>query len=128
MPISISIRTILLIDAAACAIMGAMLAGFPGLLNRWTLIPELLLFYAGISLFPVALFIAVTALLHPLMRRAVECVIAGNILWVIGSIALPGLTTMNGLGAAFILAQALAVALLTWLEYAGLQSANRSRA
>jgi glucose uptake protein GlcU len=105
-----------------------MLAGFPGLLNRWTLIPELLLFYAGISLFPVALFIAVTALRHPLMHRAVECVIAGNVLWVIGSIALLGLTTMNGLGAAFILTQALAVALLTWLEYAGLYSASRSRA
>jgi hypothetical protein len=129
MPNTNSIRTILLVDAATCASMGALLIPYADFLNRWTQIPEMLLFYAGLSLFPVALFMVVAAVRRPLMRWAVDIVIAGNVLWVIGSaVLLAGLIPVNSYGAAFILFQAGAVALLAWLEFAELRSAASSGA
>lgn len=121
-----SIRTILLVDAAACTAMGALLALYADLINRWTLIPEPLLFYAGLSLFPIALFMLVAALRTPPLPWALNIIVAGNVLWVIGSAALLlGLIPVNGYGAAFILIQAVAVAVLAWLEQIQLRSAIR---
>jgi hypothetical protein len=129
MPNTNPIRTLLLVDAATCAAMGALLVPYADLLNRWTHRPEPLLFYAGLSLFPIALFMVVAALRRPLMRWAVHITIAGNVLWVIGSAALLlGLIPVNSYGAAFILFQALAVALLAWLEHVQLRSAIASGA
>jgi hypothetical protein len=129
MPNKNSIRTILLVDAATCTAMGALLAAYAEFLHRWTQIPEPLLFYVGLGLFPVALFMAATAPRQPLMRWAVDIIIAGNGLWVIGSVALLlRLIPVNGYGVAFILFQALVVALLAWLELVQLRSAIASGA
>ena len=53
------LRTILLFDAATCAVIGAALALASGPIARFTYIPPSLLFYAGLSLFPIAAFIAI---------------------------------------------------------------------
>ena len=117
------LRTILLFDAATCAVMGAALALASGPIARFTYIPPSLLFYAGLSLFPIAAFIAIVA-----MRPApatVWLVILGNLGWVAGSALLlvSSWIAPNGLGYAFIAVQAAAVAIITKLEHGALRQA-----
>jgi hypothetical protein len=116
------LRTVLLVDAATCVATGLLMALGAGILADVTAIPALLLLYAGISLFPVAVFIALVAM-YGLVAPAVWGVIAGNALWVAGSVLLlvDGLISPNPLGYVFIGGQAVAVAVLAELEYFGLR-------
>lgn len=130
MPIAVfplSLRRVLLADAITCAAMGALLTAAAGPLSTMTRIPESLLLYAGIILFPVALFMSVVGLRRPLNRPAVGIVVAGNLGWIAASLALFGFLSPNMLGVIFILAQAAAVALLSWLELGGSAHARRTR-
>jgi hypothetical protein len=58
-----------------------------------------------------------------LSRSGVAAVIAGNVLWVAASIAVLFLLSPSPLGHVFVIAQAVAVAALAELEYAGLRRA-----
>ena len=51
---------------------------------------------------------------------AVQVIVAGNVLWAVGSVILPiaGLIAPNGLGWLFILGQAMVVAMFAGLEWA----------
>jgi hypothetical protein len=55
------LHTVLLVDAATCVATGTLMALGADILAEFTAIPGLLLRYAGISLFPVAAFIALVA-------------------------------------------------------------------
>lgn len=114
-------RSIVLLDAATCAGMGALLIAASEPLAVLTALPPALLFYAGLALLPVAVFM-VLAVLRPVPLLA-WLVIAGNLLWVLESFALllSGWVAPNALGAALIAGQALAVAALSLLEYAALR-------
>jgi hypothetical protein len=101
--------------------MGVLLSLAPGAIGELTSIPEPLLRYAGLSLFPIAAFIAVLALYRDADAKWLWLVIFGNALWVAASFALLiGLIEPNLIGVALIVAQALAVAALTWLEVVAL--------
>jgi hypothetical protein len=117
------LRTVLLIDAATCLGAGALMALGATLLAHLTAIPPGLLLYAGLSLFPIAAFMALTATQSPVPPLLVWIIIAGNAFWVAGSVWLmiSGWITPNALGYGFITVQALAVAVLAKLEYDGLQ-------
>lgn len=122
MPINSSsspLRTLLLLDAATCTGMGAILTLAAAPLAAWTAIPASLLFYAGAVLFPVAVFMGMVAMRALANRTAVWLVVAGNGLWVAASLGLlvGGWIAPNALGQAFIVAQALAVALFAVLEH-----------
>jgi hypothetical protein len=82
-----------------------------------------LLLYAGLSLFPVAIFIGLVGTRETLAPPAVWVVIVGNALWVAGSVLLlfGGMIAPNAWGYVFIGAQAAAVAVLAELEYFGLR-------
>ncbi|WP_308365818.1 MULTISPECIES: hypothetical protein [unclassified Microbulbifer] len=122
----ISLRQILLADAVTCAAMGILLTLAHDSIGSLTQIPELLLIYAGFSLFPIAVFMLLVALFWLHRPPAVWLVIAGNGLWVAGSLALiSGLISVNIFGIAFIGIQALAVAALAWLEFVALKGALR---
>ncbi|MEO7170312.1 MAG: hypothetical protein ABIY39_08070 [Sphingomonas sp.] len=112
-----TIRTILGLDALTCLAAGAVMSLGAGLLAGPTGLHPTLLLVAGCSLFPVAAlfgWMAKTSLLNgPLVLLAVT----GNIGWVTASIAVLLLTDPTLFGAAFILAQALVVAVLAWLEF-----------
>jgi hypothetical protein len=111
---------VLAFDAATCFGMGLLLAFSAGALAGPLGLPALLLQLAGASLFPVAAFIAwVCARGAPSGQTWV--VIAGNVLWVIGSLALFAWLRPTPLGTAFVLAQAAAVGALAVLEAAGLR-------
>lgn len=107
---------ILTMDAATCAAMGALLVLAAGPICEITAIPTGLLFYAGVILIPIAIYMALVARAGTGSPLAVWLVILGNIGWVLASLALFGLIAPNAIGVAFILMQALVVGLLTWLE------------
>ena len=116
-----SLQTILALDAATCAAMGMLLVVASGPIAGLTAIPGLLLFLAGLLLLPIAVFMAVFARAATVPAWAVQVIVAGNVLWVLGSVILPitELITPNGLGWLFLLMQAAVVALLAGLEWAG---------
>lgn len=117
----LSLRNLLMVDAATCAGTGILLALAAGPLGALTDIPSTLLFVVGIALLPIALFMAVVAA-RP-AHAAIWLIILGNALWVAGSLLLllgPWITP-NALGAGFIVVQAAAVAALAWFEHAALR-------
>jgi hypothetical protein len=117
------LRIVLLVDAATCVATGLLMTLGDDLLARLTAVPESLLRYAGMSLFPVAIFIALVGTRESIAPSGVWVVIIGNALWVAGSALLlfGGMIAPNALGYAVISAQAAAVALLAELEYFGLR-------
>ena len=121
------LRTVLLADAATCVLTGALLTLGATLVAQLTAIPAALLFWAGAILFPIAAFMALTATRSVVPAPFVWLIIAGNAFWVVASIGLmlADWITPNVWGYAFITAQALAVAVLTLLEYAGMQNSPR---
>jgi hypothetical protein len=118
-----SARCLLLIDATTCGVMGAVLTLGADALGSLTRIPPALLFYAGLALFPIAAFMAVVATRPVIQPAAMWLVVAGNGLWVVASLmlVLAGWIAPNPFGIAFIVAQALVVAVLAMLEHGALR-------
>lgn len=120
----LSLRPLLAIDAATCAVMGLVLNIAAAPLAALTGLPAALLGAAGLSLLPIALFMALVAWRpHP---AAVRLVVLGNAAWVAASLLLvvpTGWVAPTTLGIAFVLAQALAVAVLALLEQAAARAA-----
>ncbi|GLT10293.1 hypothetical protein GCM10007928_25250 [Sulfitobacter porphyrae] len=122
------LKTILLLDAATCLLMGLLLATASGFVCSITALPQTLLFCAGILLLPIGLFMAATAIWWPGSAAAVWLIIVGNAGWVIASLGLLMIVTANGLGVVFVLAQALVVAVLAWVEYRALRAGQAALA
>ncbi len=112
------LRTILAIDAATCLVMGALLLVAATPIAALTGLPPGLLFHAGAVLLPIAVFIGILAALTVAPRAAVALVVVGNAAWVLASLLLPlsGLVRPNAIGIAFLVGQALVVAVLAKLE------------
>jgi hypothetical protein len=117
------LRRILLADAATSAATGVLLLADAGLLAELLALPADLLRFSGIVLLPFAALVALLATREHLPRRAVWAVIAANALWALGSVLLlvSGWIEPAALGIAFVLAQALVVALFAEAEYVGLR-------
>lgn len=115
------LRKALALDAAACAGMGLLLAMAAGPLATPLGLPESFLRSAGIVLLPCALLLGFLASRTVLPRLLVYAVIGVNLIWIVDSIAilLMGWFAPTGLGIAFVLAQAAAVAIVTELEVIG---------
>ena len=114
------LRWILLIDAATCVAMGLALALAAEFLSAPLGLPAPLLQYSGLALLPIAAYIAWVATRKAPPSVAVAIVVAGNALWIAASVALlaSDWVSPSPLGSAFVIAQALGVALLDVLEYA----------
>ena len=117
------LRRVLLADAATCVASGVLTSVLTSTVAGLTQIPSTVLFYSGLSLFPIAAFMAFVATRVALPVAGVWLVILGNLGWVLGSLWLivGGGISPNALGVAFIVAQATAVAVLAALEYVGLR-------
>jgi TRAP-type uncharacterized transport system fused permease subunit len=89
-------------------------------------IPAALLQSAGIILLPLAVLIAYLATRQQPSRGAVWAVIICNVLWTLDSfyIAFSGWISPNTLGQAFIVAQAVVVAVFAELEYFALRKSR----
>jgi hypothetical protein len=117
------LRTVLLVDAVTCVASGLLMSLGSTLVSGLTQLPAGLLMAAGSSLFPIAAFIAFVATRQPVWPAGVWLVILGNIGWAAGSVLLlaGGQVTLNGLGMAFVIAQAVVVAILAEFELIGLR-------
>ena len=121
--VSTFLRRALLADAASSAAMGVMLLSAAGALAALLRLPEMLLVGAGIILLPYAALVGYCGLRETLPRALVRAVIVANALWAVDSIALllGGWIAPNALGEAFVVAQAVIVALFAELQYVGLR-------
>jgi hypothetical protein len=121
--ISTFLRRALFADAATCIATALLLTLGSGMLGDFLNIPTQVLFYAGLSLFPFAAFLAYLGRRENAASLLVWTVIALNALWAFDSILilLAAWVEPNAFGYAFIVAQAIGVAVLAELEYLGLR-------
>jgi len=115
------LRRVLYADTATCIATGALLTLDAAPLSPLLGLPAALLLYSGLSLFPIAAFMLWVATRRDIPRPGAWLVVIGNAAWVIGSVAVLAGLSPTTLGYAFVIAQAVVVALLAELEYAGLR-------
>lgn len=129
MKLSTFLKRVLMLDAASCLAMGALLTiGADGLAALFGL-DEAIVRGAGIALLPIAAFIAWLGTRAVAAAGLVYILIFGNLLWVAESLAV--VSTASGItviGIAFVGAQAAAVAGLTWLEWIGVRRSGTAAA
>src|SRR4030095_6658935 len=120
------LRWVLIADAATCVATGLMLVFGFGFLPELLGLPGQLLLYAGISLFPFVMFLVWLASRASLSKGAVWTVILLHALWTLYTFffLMRGWFNPTQLGYAFVTAQAIGVALLASLEYAGLKKSQ----
>ncbi len=119
------LRRVLRTDAVVSGATGLLMLGGATFLTRFLALPEPLLRSAGLVLLPYAAFVAYIATRERLARPAVWAVIIANALWTTDSIMLllSGWVVPNALGYAFVIAQALVVAVFAELQYIGIRRA-----
>lgn len=117
------LRNALLIDAVVSGAAGLLVAGGATRLAPFLDLPEPLLFWAGVALFPWVALLVVLARRSEIHRLLLIDVVGFNVLWAAASIGIlvTGLVSPNLLGHAFVVAQAAAVALFAVLQGVGLQ-------
>jgi hypothetical protein len=122
-PLGLPLRTVLLVDAATCALMGVVLVAAATALAPLLALPRPLLVYAGVILFPTAAFITWAATRGKPPEWATALVIAGNVIWIVASAALLAgpWVSPNLPGNVFIGTQAIGVGALTTLEWMGVK-------
>jgi hypothetical protein len=117
------LRNVLLVDAATCVASGLLMTIGARPIAGLTGLPAGLLGSAGLSLFPIAAFMAFVAIRQPIWPIGVWLVILGNVGWVVGCLGLllGAFASPTAFGIAFVSAQAIAVAVLAELEFTGLR-------
>lgn len=119
------LRYVLLADATTSLIVGTPMAVASGFVAGMTELPQNLLFFAGLSLFPFAASLIYLATRPEFTAAGVWLVIVVNILWISASILLivTEITTPNAFGTFFVIFQAIGVGAYAVLEYIGLRHA-----
>ncbi|WP_417707835.1 hypothetical protein [Pseudomonas sp.] len=117
------LRNALLFDGLLSGVTGLLLVLAAGWLGAFLELPRLLLLVAGSALLPFAALLVWLSNRAEISRQAIWAVIAVNALWVIDSLLVLaiGWLSPNLFGYAFVIAQALAVALLAELQWFGLK-------
>ncbi|HSC26793.1 MAG TPA: hypothetical protein VLD67_05940 [Vicinamibacterales bacterium] len=121
---ALTLRRLLLADAAISGATGILMLLGAGLLSSLLDLPASLVRYAGLVLIPFALTVLYWSSPERLSRGRVRTVIALNLAWVAGSVLvlIAGWIDPNVLGAAFVIVQAVVVMVLAELQYTGLRS------
>lgn len=124
------LRRILAFDAATCLAMGLLFTIAAEVLSQWFMLPAPVLRIGGFMLLGCAAFIGWVASRPQPPRLLVWTIVAGNALWALESVVMlwSGWLQPNSLGAAFVLAQALAVAAIAELEHIALRRATAQAA
>lgn len=124
------LRRVLFADAATCLAAGLLMTLGAGLLEQFFGLPAELSRYAGVGLLPFAAFLVYLATRESLKAPVVWAVIVLNVLWTLDSVLLlvSGWVTPTEAGYAFVVAQALGVALFAALEFVGLRKSATATA
>lgn len=120
------LRNVLHADALSSGAAGLlMMLGAP-LLSPLLELPAQLLFWAGLVLVPFVATLVVIARRATVSKLVMIDIIAINVLWVVASFGLlvSGVVAPNALGIAFVVAQALAVAVFAELQFIGIRRAT----
>ncbi len=122
------LRRVLQLDAVATGATGLLLLGGTSILHGLLNLPVSLMTYAGVFCVAWAVVIGAASFRPQLSRSFVWSIIAGNVLWVIGSVALlvSGYVSPTWLGYAFVIAQALAVDIFAGLQMFAMWKLNRN--
>jgi hypothetical protein len=122
MQLSLFLKRVLILDAASCLGMGAVLVPAAGALAEPLGLPSGLIGSAGLLLVPLGLFILWLGMRAAAAPAFVYLVIAGNVIWATESILLAfGDATITPLGTLFVAVQGVAVFGLAVLEAIGLR-------
>lgn len=119
------LRNVLWADAASCLVCGALQVAWPGRLAPLLGLPAAVLLGTGAFLLVYGAFVGLLATREPVPRPVVWLLVAGNLGWALGCLALvaAGALPLTGLGQAYVLMQALTVAVLAELQWFGLRRA-----
>jgi hypothetical protein len=128
--ISTFLRGVLFADVATCTVTGLLSIVFSKTLGAFLELPAELLFYAGLSLVPFAAFLIFTATRKRTASIFVWAIILLNALWTLDSflILLAGWVAPNAFGYAFVVLQAVGVAVLAGLEFVGFKRSETQNA
>ena len=124
------LRNTLLADAAMGAGAAALTILGSGFLASLLSLPQGLIFWAGVALVPIAIFLLVMARKTRIPRWWLREIVLINWAWVAASFAILAFAPIepNLLGTAFIVAQALAVAAFALLEGLALRQVSPAAA
>jgi hypothetical protein len=119
------LRNALRLDAFVSGAAALLLIGGASALAPLTGLPAGLLFWSGVVMVPFVAALAVVARRETVPRLVVVDIVALNALWVAASFGLivSGLVEPTALGVAFVVVQALAVALFAVLQAIGTRRA-----
>lgn len=119
------LRRVLLADGVISGTTGLALAVAAGALEPVLGLPAALLRYAGVSLLPFAAFVIWLGTRDSISRSMLQVVIGLNAAWVAASagLLLSGQVAPSAMGYAFVIGQAVAVAVLAETQYVGLRRA-----
>jgi hypothetical protein len=122
------LRLALKLDAVASGALGLLGTVAAPLLETVLGIPAALLLPLGLFLVGYAVAVWLTGTRAGVSRVAVRAVIGLNVLWTVSSVAsvAAGWLALTGLGVAFVLAQAAAVAVFAALQFLGLHHLGRT--
>ena len=125
-PLSLFLRRVLLFDAATCLLTGTVMLAASGTVERLLAIPAQLSSALAVVLLAFGVAVAWVGTRRHLLRPAVWAIVTLNALWAIESVlALAfGWLEPNALGHAFIIGQAIAVAVIAELQFLGLRRAR----
>ena len=120
---SLFLRRALVLDAVASGATALLVIAAAGFIDVLLGLPVALLRGAGLLLVPYVAFVAFVATRPRIEPAAVWVIITCNVLWALASflLLLSGQLAPTGLGIAFVLAQAVVVALLGELQWMGLR-------
>src|SRR5262245_33457468 len=113
------LRNVLRFDAFTCFLSGAASLALGRMLEAPLGLPASLLHGSGIALLVVGAFILFAARGVPALRWPVWVVVIGNVVWALDSVLLllSDYAEPTPLGIAYVIAQAVVVAVLAELEY-----------
>jgi len=121
------LRRALILDALASGATALLMIAGAGLVESLLGLPAALLRGAGLVLVPYAAFVVYAGTRDIISRSAVWMIIVANMAWATASALLlvSGWVAPAALGYAFVIAQAVVVALLGELQYMGLRRGVR---
>lgn len=124
------LRRVLFADAALSSVMALLLIFGASAIASLTALPEMLLAASGWVLVPWVALVMFAATREPLRRPLIWIVVALNAVWAVDSIALLFTDSVqpNSLGVAFVMTQALVVAILATLQATGLRAMRQTTA
>ncbi len=117
------LRNVLRLDALSCLACGALQVAMPGQMADWLSLPQPLIAWTGEFLLAYAALVLFISWRQPTPRGAVWTLVAGNLAWGLACVALllaPAFQP-SPLGMAYVVLQALTVALMAGLQFIGLR-------